>query len=83
MGAQILETRMYLGLEQMSSHLFPYPLTAGKPATNRQEGSEDILYLFPFNSFFLPSLSPRLCLPTPCVFLDTNSVGRSRNAENL
>lgn len=83
MGAQILETRMYLGLEQMSSHLFPYPLTAGKPATNRQEGSEDILYLFPFNSLFLPvSLSPSLP-PHPCVFLDTNSVGRSRNAENL
>lgn len=69
MGAQILETRMYLELEQMSSHLFPYPLTAGKPTTNRQEGNGDILYLFPFNSLFLhvslsPSLPPHpMCVP--------------------
>lgn len=82
MGAQILETRMYLGLEQMSSHLFPYPLTAGKPATNRKEVKISCISSHSTPSFSL-SLSPCLCLPTPCVFLDTNSVGRSRNAENL
>lgn len=66
MAAQILETRMYPGLEQMSSYLFLHPPTAGKPPTDRQEGSEDILYLFPFNSLCLPVSLPLLC-PSPCL----------------
>lgn len=66
MGVQILETRMDLGLEQMSSHLFLHPPIAGNPLqTDRKEVK---IPCISSQSTLSPCVSPRFAAPHPiCV----------------